>query len=238
MPKFSMANAKPKGTFNRDKAEPGTYLVEIRDLRESSGHNGDGFFADVTVKEVIAQAKRKGETVKPSDPGFEFAVPVFPDMARGGKGISPQMAKEIEEGKIQLIVGAAYGYDKSNVGLVDDKAYAYAIQRPKSPLAGRLMIVKAHPHINTKGEDSVFYEAFPYVVDGKSPYSGSEAPKTEERPAGPPALPPKTAPAFKAPTFEELLAKHGYAVHPEDPSYVYNAEGYMKVDEFKAKFTS
>lgn len=227
MASFNMANAKI-GRSKLPKLLAGKHLVVCDDIHEC-GERVKGFCLEFTVV--------KG----PSGAGFRSDGAYFPNEARAAGRMTAEMAKERELGKIQVAIAAVAGLPRARANEIDDDRYTAAIERPVSPLRGRQFVVDAVPHVNQKGETTVYYDYLPF--DGTETFSDTPAapvasvPKTLNVPK--PLAPKPPAPPAKPLTTDQLIAKHGFKVHPDNEEYVFNAEGRcIAITEFLTEFKS
>lgn len=218
---ISLKDAKigKKKDEKREKLKLGRHLVRVVDMRQKETREcGFGFFLDFAV------------VAGPTQVNFEDTFKVFPEMARakGGK-LTKAEVKALDEGKIQIAVAAVGGYIKEAAGVVNqeyfDKATAVEERETdpeaRSPFVGALFEVECKGGSNDKGP-YVYYEVLPYIADESvfGDVTKGAAPKTTAAPAATkakaaPAIAKKAAPAFPP---------AGWAVHPDDADYVFNAE--------------
>jgi hypothetical protein len=219
---ISMSEAKVGGNYNRNyKLPAGDYLTEVLNLRwKADGFNAPRFFLD---GKIISPAPESGIPA-----GYEVAYSVCPDEARGGKGVTPAQAKAKDIGKIQVAVAACFGHPRSNASTVNQEAYEKAIsQRPVSPLAGRLVVIKSVAYVGKNGPTS-YLEVYPVSAwKGEIPagFAPVELPETKPAPFEAKATPkaPPAAPSVRR-SPSAPFPPHPWKVHPEDPNYFWNEE--------------
>lgn len=210
---ISMNNAKPaaSGSKDRQKLKPGTYTCTVVNAKlVDSVMLGQGF-----VLELVVDAG-------PHSIGEQADYSIFPDAPRKPSRMPPGKARELDLGKIQRAVAAAYGLPAARQFEVDDNKFAEAVKSAVSPLRGRKVILEAVPRVGDDGkpklnEPCYYYEVLPFA---------------------------EAAPVVKAPdlskvvirsrTLESVLASTGFAVHPEDADYVFKGDEVVELAAFKA----
>ncbi len=206
---FGMDRAKAGNTANKAKAKPGMHLCKVLDIRHHKGRIGEGFYFDLEVVDG------------PSGAGFRFSPSCYPEVNAARSASTKLTYDECldrEWGKIQRWAAACAGLDTDRQAEIDNARFAGIIARPKTPLAGRLVRVKAVEHEGQRGA-TVYYEFTPVADQGEASLPAAPAPA-----AAPFAPPPPAAPAAR-PLFEQAMAAAGWYLHPNAPGHVYNAAG-------------
>jgi hypothetical protein len=171
--------------IGKDKLSPGRYRCRVLDVRSNDTRSqGEGYFIDFEITEVLS-----GDSIV----GTRSSYPVFPDSAKGSVAVPKDKAKSLEEGKFVVAVAACMGKTRDEVEFVTQARLDAAMKRPKSPLAGRSIIVISVPYINKRGEDTSYLEIEP-DLDGEK----ASEPVVEEKPKTkqPPKPGKKAAPQF------------------------------------------
>lgn len=230
---FAAGKAAPRKSFNRSKLacavlggvrQVTDYVVEVKDVTWNNGHHGERFNLDGVVIEAA------GEGVSPV--GTECTLLVMPENARGGKGITVEQAKGAEYGKIAVALAACYGHPAAAYEMITDAVFDASISHPAtatkpfraSPLKGKKVVFRVHPHVNAQGEQSCFYEVLPYegaaakavapsAPSEPTPAKVAETPKAPETPAAP------EVPSTPALTPLQKAEADGWQKHPKSDSH-------------------
>lgn len=213
--KFSMSESElPGKRYNRERLLPGRHVCRVVDARYNEGFKGNFFILDFVVLSG------------PTPAGREASWLMDPSQAKGGVGVPAARARKLDIGRIKICIAACYGNTAEEAdALVDDQVYTASIARPISPLAGRVIVVKA---IAGKS-GGVFYEFEPCHPEEAAEALAAPTPmQPVQAPSAAPATPPApTTPAFPPP---------GWAVHPDNQAYVFNAatKQVVSVEDLKA----
>ena len=190
--------------FNRDKPAPGTYICVVKDLREKSGHKGEGFWADFAVE--------SGGT---SPKGFEFSWGIYPKNARGQGGLTQEQVEAKELGKIVSVLAAVVGCETKDLKPVADLVLEKATARP-CPYAGRRVVIEVVAHKNGKGETTAFYRPHA-LLDGTQQPLPLPLPEAS---AAAPLAPPAPLPSLPVPP-PAVFPPPGWTAYPGHPGFFY-----------------
>lgn len=218
MSSFSMAKAQVPGKKTaKQKLNPGTHVCVVTDIKEHQSQiHGMGFFLEFYVESG------------PSANGMQGEFVVFPDNVRASGRMPRETAYQRELGKIQKAVGAVYGFTAAQSAVdLDDAKYQAAIARPVSPLRGSKIIVEAIPHVNAKGEQTVYYEILPVMVTASAPANTNAVKPTPKTPGK----------VTASKTFAQAASAAGFVVHPDDSDFFFSeeTEEVVAVDELKSR---
>jgi hypothetical protein len=256
---FSLQGAKPKKSKQKDEPlNVGSHLCVIKGVRDQyTAMHGFGFFIDFVVLAYAVMLKGDGGVEVP--PEFQIPTPAgrsntyvnFPNSAKGGGRMTPELAYQREQGKIQLAVAACLGLTERQAEQVDDDVYNRVVSVPRSenggptiagrplvsPLVDRLVVVNAVYY--PQGKSKQYLELKPYLPELFPHFVEAAQTFEAERIAGP-TLPvaAKTTPALpSAPkkTFEQAMEEAGYELHSADPSYCHNGQEVIEVAELRTR---
>lgn len=246
-----------RATKERDGSESREDSVWPKDLLPQGMKQAE-FLCEVTGARYLPKSEKRGELfvieVRVVDgpnpavigcltPGLFVKRPLgnkyktWQDENNPKKKFTAEQKENADDERIQLAVAACFGLDGKSAGeLAEGGSHEGACEKifasyftnggasdDPTAIVGRKVINRVFT--NSKG--FVNNELKPHNVTNETFVGKSGSSKAA------PSLPGKPTKL----TLKQAMAKHGFEIHPDDDSFVFNGDEVISVDDFKAKFS-